>query len=231
MLLRLIESRPQVTRNQFGAAASATIHLLLISVAAFMTTASATPEAKRERMERIHFARPQSKVHAHAEQATPPSTVKASRAPGPPHLNLAIATEIPDVNIELAAARPSDFTEGVKGGGSTEAASNELRSGPREAYDILEVDTPAAALAGANVPVYPPSLRAAGIEGRVVAQFVVDARGRAARESIRILSSSNDLFAESVRKAIEQARFAPARLGSKPVSQMVQQLFVFKLDR
>jgi protein TonB len=86
-------------------------------------------------------------------------------------------------------------------------------------------------MANANVPVYPPALRAAGIEGRVVAQFVVDTQGKAARESIRILSSSNELFSESVRKAIAQMRFVPAKIRGKPVAQMVQQLFVFKLDR
>ncbi len=231
MLKRLIESRPQVIRNEFGTAASATIHLVLISVAAVMTTANATPEGKRERIERLHWLRPTPEVHA-GSVASPQSVSRRSVAPtAAPRINLAIAANVPDVNIELASIRTSDFGEGIKGPTTTEAVSNGLSSAGKEAYDVLEVETPAAPLPGASVPVYPPGMRAAGIEGRVVAQFVVDQRGRAARESIRILSSSNDLFSESVRRAIEQARFTPARVGGKPVSQIVQQLFVFKLDR
>ena len=108
--------------------------------------------------------------------------------------------------------------------------SNATSSGTVEAYDEREVDTPASSFS-ARVPTYPPSLRAAGIEGRVVAQFIVDASGRAALESFRILSSSNDLFSEAVRKSVLDTRFTAARLRGKPVSQMVQQLFVFRLDR
>jgi protein TonB len=231
MLKRLIESRQRMIGNEFGTAASTAIHLVLISVAAFMTTANATPEAKRDHNERLHWLRPAPQTHT--SSLTPKRSVARHSGPLPAaqQINLAITTNVPNVNIELASIRTSDFGEGIKGPISTEAESNGLSSDNKEAYDILEVETPAAPLPGANMPAYPPSMRSAGIEGRVVAQFVVDNRGRATRESIRILSSSNELFSESVRKAIEQARFTPARVGGKPVSQIVQQLFVFKLDR
>lgn len=48
---------------------------------------------------------------------------------------------------------------------------------------------------------------------------------------MRILSSSNELVSESVMNAVQRMRFSPGKIGNKPVSQVVQQLFVFRLDR
>jgi TonB family protein len=80
-------------------------------------------------------------------------------------------------------------------------------------------------------PDYPAPLRSAGIEGQVVVQFVVNEAGRVDRESVRIVSASNDLFAGSVAGALGWMRFTPARIGTRAVAQLVQQLFVFRLDR
>jgi protein TonB len=86
-------------------------------------------------------------------------------------------------------------------------------------------------MGGGPVPEYPARLRAAGVEGEVVAQFVVDARGNAIPNSIRIVSATNDLFSESVRATIPRMKFSPGRLRGKPVQQTVRQLFVFRLSR
>jgi protein TonB len=98
------------------------------------------------------------------------------------------------------------------------------------AYDAAEVESEVTVVSGFR-PEYPASLRTAGIEGRVVAQFIVTSDGRTDAASIRILSATNDQFGESVRLALLKSKFRAARIGSRNVPQLVQQLFVFKLDR
>lgn len=111
------------------------------------------------------------------------------------------------------------------------AATNVAGSGAPGAYNPFEVDVETVAIMGTVRPEYPSALRATGIEGRVVAEFVVDERGRVDRQSFRVVSSTHNLFADAVRRALPRMRFKPARIGDRPVAQLVQQLFVFKLDR
>lgn len=231
MLTRLIESRSQFARNEFGTAASVATHLVLITVAAYFTTAKAITEHEPEQPGPLVWIKTiPLRQSSDPSPRTRTSSAQHATVASPSPISLAINPNIPAVDVELAVVRPTDFGDGVKGPVTSDPARSGSRSDNGGAFDVLEVDSPASAMSGV-VPAYPPSLRAAGIEGRVVAQFIVDTRGRAVRESIRIVTSTNDLFGESVRKAIEQMRFAPARIGTKPVSQMVQQLFVFKLDR
>jgi len=65
----------------------------------------------------------------------------------------------------------------------------------------------------------------------VVAEFVVTEFGRADARSLRIISATNEGFVNAIRQALPRMRFSPARIGDHPVPQLVQQLFVFKLDR
>jgi len=98
-------------------------------------------------------------------------------------------------------------------------------------FDASEVEVQVVAVTSTIRPEYPSSLRSSGVEGQVVAEFVVNEKGRADRESLRIVSSTHKLFADAVTRALPDMRFRPARIGGKPVSQLVQQLFVFRLDR
>ena len=81
---------------------------------------------------------------------------------------------------------------------------------------------------GSATPQYPETLRSAGIEGEVDAQFVVDTTGRAM--SLEIKKSTNDLFAAAVRAALPRMRFYPAEIGGKKVRQLVQQPFTFTIS-
>jgi TonB family protein len=74
-------------------------------------------------------------------------------------------------------------------------------------------------------------LRSSGTEGQVIAQFVVNEKGRAEQKTFKVIQSTHPLFANAVNQALPQMRFKPAKIGGRPVSQLVQQLFVFKLDR
>jgi TonB family protein len=93
----------------------------------------------------------------------------------------------------------------------------------------FQVDTPATAIVGSGVPAYPQILRAARIEGRVTAMFVVDTTGRADASTFKVLDSDHDLFTAAVKRALPGMRFTPARARGGAVKMWVQQAFEFRL--
>lgn len=80
-------------------------------------------------------------------------------------------------------------------------------------------------------PPYPKLLRSAGVEGTVLAQFIVDTSGRADMSTFKVLESSHELFTQAVREALPGYRFFPAEIGGKKVRQVVQQPFTFALPK
>jgi TonB family protein len=75
---------------------------------------------------------------------------------------------------------------------------------------------------------YPPSLRAAGTSGLVIAEFVVDTLGRVEAGNFGIVSSTNPFFSAAVRESAPDARFRPAWLNGRRVRQLVRQPFEFR---
>lgn len=67
-----------------------------------------------------------------------------------------------------------------------------------------------------NPPVYPFSLKASGISGEVVVEFVVDERGRVTHP--RILRSTHPDFESATLSAVSKWRFEPGTRKMKPVS-------------
>lgn len=90
------------------------------------------------------------------------------------------------------------------------------------------MDEPARVLSQ-PAPVFPAVLKAARVGGRVVIQFVVDTVGRVEPGSVRFAESSHPAFESSARTAIEQSRFAPARIRGQPVRQVVRQSVRFEI--
>jgi beta-lactamase regulating signal transducer with metallopeptidase domain len=112
-----------------------------------------------------------------------------------------------------------------------------------EPYFEFQVEKPAAQIAGTGFPRYPDALRAAGVEGEVQTQFVVNEDGNIEVGTFKVLRSASfghqtrgpsvsadDLFASAVRAALPNMRYSPAEVGGKHVRQLVQQSFQFKLD-
>lgn len=78
-------------------------------------------------------------------------------------------------------------------------------------------------------PIYPPLLRRAGEEGRVVLRVFVTAEGTAGE--VRVLTpSSSTLFDEAAMAAVRKWRFVPARRGDAAVAEWVQVPIDFKLN-
>jgi TonB family protein len=236
MLNTLLESRFTRTCNRDGAIVSIGFHVVLIAAAMYATASGAT--AARERVDpptirwvttppRVATAAiltPRHSAHGLGSQVTLPPA---------PLIELDLASTIPPVNITLQPIGPSDLTSGLTRASAAggRSAGTELEKGGRRAYAESEVETSVVAIAGTIRPEYPVALRSRGIEGQVVAEFVVSEAGRAATETLRIISSTNDAFAEAVRRALPRMQFRPARLDGRGVPQLVRQMFVFRLDR
>jgi protein TonB len=146
---------------------------------------------------------------------------------------------LPTVNVALpeparvtassdAAASRSKSSDGDVDGGS--AKKGGLSSGDAsKAYTENQVEE-AARPTRQPPPRYPESLKSVNVQGEVIAQYIVDARGRVEPGSIKILSASHKLFGDAVRTALLEARFRPAKVGGTSVRQLVEQPFVFKLQ-
>lgn len=78
---------------------------------------------------------------------------------------------------------------------------------------------------------YPDALRAANVEGVVLAQFVVTADGDVEPGTFKELRSSNPLFTAAVRANLANMKFSPAEVKGVRVKQLVQQPFTFSLSR
>jgi TonB family protein len=95
-------------------------------------------------------------------------------------------------------------------------------------FSVDEVDSPVSLEAWGvwDVP-YPPSMRATGESGSVLAEFVVDTLGRVERDNFGIVSSSNPLFTEAVTDAVRTVVFRPAMRQGRKVRQLMRQPFEF----
>jgi TonB family protein len=116
--------------------------------------------------------------------------------------------------------------------GKRSGARGDLPFGPppvlsQIAFTALQVDEMVERYEGSAAPIYPPELAAAGVEGLVQAIYVVDAVGQVDTTSIRIVTSNDPRFTASVRTALGEMRFRPAKRAGKPVRQLVEQRFRF----
>lgn len=167
-------------------------------------------------------------------EIAPPKGFKVLQAP------VNIPVEIPKIDLSAKVTNEADFTgRGVAGGSSTGVEGS---SGTKEGaaggsaidtdrnYAEFEVERAVQPISGTSVE-YPEGMRSSGAEGQVLAEFVVNERGRVETSSFKVLESTNSAFTAAVKAALPRMRFRPAQIGSTNVSQVVQQAFVFKLSK
>ncbi|MES2306304.1 MAG: TonB family protein [Gemmatimonadota bacterium] len=77
------------------------------------------------------------------------------------------------------------------------------------------------------LPLYPPVLRSAGVEGEVALNFVVNVAGAVDSASIKVLSSTNTAFVRPAVHAVSKWRLAPLRVGqrTRPVTMAIRVQF------
>lgn len=91
-----------------------------------------------------------------------------------------------------------------------------------------DVDQPAEAIHQPK-PKYPPVLQQAGLEGRVLVEFIIDTLGHVEPASLRVLESSNAGFEAAAGETLRRSVFRPARVQGRPVRQRTIQAVGFRI--
>jgi protein TonB len=167
-----------------------------------------------------------------------PAPPKGFKVLPPP---VAIPTNLPAIDLSKAITNENDFSgkgvaggsdKGVVGGTGKEGDTGKSAGIAEEhgPYMEFQVEKPVAKIGG-DAPEYPPSLRESGVEGEVLAQFVVNESGRYESGTLKILNSSNPAFTAAVKDALPRMRFSAAQIGGKKVQQLVQMPFQFHLSK
>lgn len=232
MFNNLLESKAKKQKKLGGTVMSFILHGTLIPLAV-LATAQAAQESRKPKEEKVDFV--EVKKEEKPKEPEPPPVQQAAPPPPKGFQTLTAPIDIPDVLPDIDLTRKvtdeADFTgKGVQGG-IAKGVEKKVEVKDDQPYFEFQVEKPVVSAPGSSQPRYPDILRQAGVEGEVLAQFVVDTTGRAESGSFKVLRSSHDLFAQAVRSALPGMRFIPAEVGGKKVKQLVQQPFTFAITK
>ena len=168
------------------------------------------------------------------EAPAPPQGFKVLPPP------VSIPTSVPTVDLSKAMTNENDFSgkgvaggssDGVKGGTGKEGDTGKDAGKAEEHGPYMEFQVEKAVeKIGGDAPEYPPMLKDQGVEGSVIAQFVVNESGRYEPGTLKILSSSNSAFTAAVKEALPRMKFSAAQIGGRKVQQLVQMPFQFHIN-
>jgi protein TonB len=233
MFTTLVESRAPKARRMGGTVVSAVVHGALIAGAVMVTLprpADANPKPVEPGPIWVPIDRIPEPSHGPATRGAttkpipqPPTVPIDITFPDPGQTNVSIdpGPVVSDPDFTIGRGRVSAGTPiggGVPEGGGGIWSANQVDRSPSIAGRPIE-------------PRYPTQLRSAGIEGRVVLQFVVDTLGRAEPGDVTVLETSHPQFAEAVREVLPRFRFIPGEASGHRVRTRVQIPFDFKLAR
>ena len=240
MALQLLESkREKKGRSAGGTIFSIILHSLIIFLAIFATARAGT--RKKDNVEtKVDFVAVKKDVPPPPKKEPPPPKEVAPAPPKGfkvvvPPVN--IPTNLPTIDLSKAITNENDFSgkgvaggssSGVKGGTGKEGDTGKEAGADHGPYMEFQVEK-AVERIGGDSPVYPEFLKSSGVEGQVLAQFVVNESGRYEPGSLKILSSSNPAFTAAVKDALPRIKFSAAQIGGKKVQQLVQMPFQFHI--
>jgi protein TonB len=238
MFNNLLESKPKKEKRGGGTITSIVVHSILVGLAVY-ATANAAIRNEKPKQEKIDFVEtPKDEPPPPKEEPPPPPPPDVVVAPPPPKgfqvltAPVEIPDVIPDIDLSKKVTDESDFSgKGVAGGRASGVEGGKAVVQTDQPYFEFQVEKPVVTAPGSTQPRYPDMLRQAGVEGEVLAQFVVDTTGRAEPGSLKILKSSHDMFVQSVKNALPQMKFIPAEVGGRKVKQLVQQPFSFSITK
>jgi len=228
---QLIESKKSAQYGgAFGGAFSITLHAVVISAAVY-----ATMHAK-EVVKQVQHTFDVTLQTQEKKAEPPPPKQELSTVVAPPRgfQTLSMPTNIP-INIPPPSANTSfnaaDFSGvGVEGG----VAKGITTTGPTVRTDqpYLESVVEERPELISHPPVhYPEILKQAGIDGHVVVEAIIDTTGHAERGSIRILSSTNQLFEQPSKDVVAASVYRPGKISGRPVRVRVQVPLNFSVTR
>jgi TonB family protein len=236
MLGVLLESRAGKQRRTGGAMLSVCAHVL-IGGAAIGATAAHAKSAP------IAVPKDTTIVFKVVPAVNPsPARSTTTRFAGVPRLPSITISHIAVPTITPTAIPPIDLSKGasdsiVIGGGRSAGdyrGVSLLSDGPSHGGDgsgPWSGDELLMHLLQSSKPRYPESLRQANVDGLVLVRFTVDTMGRIDMSSVRVVSSTHDLFSTAVRSALPGFRFKPAESGGRKVAALAEMPFEFTLGR
>ncbi|MCE9601936.1 MAG: energy transducer TonB [Gemmatimonadetes bacterium] len=233
MFNNLIESKPQKTRSLGSTLFSIGFHAVIIGMSVLATKQVADAVAE-EVVQKVDF------VEIKKDEPPPPDTPPPPDVVAPPPIAkgfqvltapINIPDVIPEIDLSKKLTNEADFSgRGVAGGIAAGVVGGTAPVSDQPYFDF-QVEKPVAPGPRTGSPRYPDILRSASVEGEVLAQFVVDTTGRVEVSTFKVIRKSHDLFEAAVRSALPQMRFLPAEVGGRKVKQLVQQPFVFALQK
>jgi periplasmic protein TonB len=232
MFNNLIESKRKTQRLGGGTLMSFIVHGTLIPLAV-IATARAAQNMEKPKQEKVDFVQVK-KEEVKPKEPEPPPVQQA--APPPPKgfqvltAPIDIPNVLPDIDLTRKVTDEADFSGKGVAGGIAKGDKKEERKDDQPYFEF-QVEKPVVPAPGSTQPRYPDILRQAGVEGEVLAQFVVDTSGKAEAGSFKVLKTSHELFASAVKSALPGMRFIPAEVGGKKVKQLVQQPFTFAITK
>ncbi len=223
MRLTLLESHRSLLQAAECTFASLLAHAAVV-VVAIAVTAGSRQLPTDEREARVFFLLPPDRVDVRARQT---DILQWGRPGG----------DLEDGRLQRASEgmRFQVKAYGARARGARSGARGELPFGPvpylvpDTVFSVLEVDEMVERYEGSAAPGYPPDLLAMGTEGSVRAMYVVDTTGRVDTATIEVMSSDDERFTQSVRSALGAMRFRPAKRAGRPVRQLVEQKFHFRI--
>ncbi|MEX2181432.1 MAG: TonB family protein [Gemmatimonadaceae bacterium] len=228
----LIASRPVPDRSAPGTALSLTLHGLVLTLAIVATAERmgiADPMPTRV-VPLAPFSQPRPAPPAPVAPKPTQPTVEPTTAPQP---TLPVVSEVPST-IPAPASEPVTSAPVISAGEPTgEPGTGEFfpAGTPLDgALGASEVDVPAALLPSSPLPRYPDALRRQRVEGVARVRFVVGTNGRVEPATVVVIESTHAAFSEAVRSALPRMRFRPARIGTKPVRQLVEFPLTFRVE-
>ena len=233
MFNNLLESKAVKQKTTGGSVASFVLHGLLIW-GAVVATANAGQKLKEAKDQLVNFVEVKKDEPKPDKPPPPKDVVLAPVVKGFQVLTapINIPDVIPEIDLSRSVTNEGDFSgKGVAGGRGNGIVGGIVPTDQSQTYFEFQVEKPVVQAPGSSTPRYPEILKSAGVEGEVLAQFVVDTTGRAENGSFKVLKTSHELFALAVKNALPGMRFLPAEVGGKKVKQLVQQPFVFAIQK
>src|SRR5687768_15133306 len=199
MFNNLLESKPKKEKRSGGTLASVILHGVLIAGAVY-ATANAAIQNEKPRQEKIDFVEtPKDEPPPPKDEPPPPPPPDIVAAPPPPKgfqvltAPVEIPDVIPDIDLSKKVTDENDFSgKGVAGGVAKGVEGGKAVVQSDQPYFEFQVEKPVVPAPGSTSPRYPDMLRQAGVEGEVLAQFVVDTTGRAEAGSLKILKQRSE---------------------------------------
>jgi TonB family protein len=124
------------------------------------------------------------------------------------------AQSLSDAGIKPLAPYPTPFDTGL---GDVD---------PDAVYFDFQVEKQAVPLPS-NAPPHYPIVHFLGMQGSVLAEFIVDTTGRVLPGSVRVMRTANEQLDQPVLNAVRSMRFEPATIHGRRVKELLEMTFTF----